>query len=69
LAHADGRIGGRTARQTDLTKLTVAVRNFSKAPNYFTNVNLLIKYHSKIKQRSLTRQNFFISIFILLEVS
>ena len=56
LAHEDGR----TARQTDrhMTKLIIAVRNFSNAPKTqewnLTTVTLLIKYHSKIKQRSLT---------------
>jgi hypothetical protein len=36
LAHTDGRkdgrVGGQPGRQTDMTKLIVAVRNFSKAP-------------------------------------
>jgi hypothetical protein len=32
LFHAGGRAGGRTDRQTDMTKLTDAFRNFAKAP-------------------------------------
>jgi hypothetical protein len=31
--HADRRTDGRTDRQTDLTKLLVAFRNFANAPN------------------------------------
>ena len=30
---ACGRAGGRTNRRTDMTKLIVAFRNFSNAPN------------------------------------
>jgi hypothetical protein len=29
----DGEMDGRTDRQTDMTKLIVAFRNFAKAPN------------------------------------
>jgi Fe-S-cluster formation regulator IscX/YfhJ len=32
LFHADGRMDGRTHRQTDTRKLTVAFRNFTSAP-------------------------------------
>jgi hypothetical protein len=32
LFHAGRRVGGRTDRQTDMTKLIVAFRNFSNAP-------------------------------------
>ena len=30
--HAGGRMDGRTGRQTDMTKLRVAFRNFANAP-------------------------------------
>ena len=39
LFHADGRA------QTDMTKLTVAFRNFTKAPNNWKVVSL--KYYTK----------------------
>ena len=32
LFHADGQTHERTDRRTDMTKLTVAVRNFANAP-------------------------------------
>jgi hypothetical protein len=32
LFHADGRMDERAGRQTDMTKLIVAFRNFAKAP-------------------------------------
>jgi Fe-S-cluster formation regulator IscX/YfhJ len=33
LFHAGERMGGQTDRQTDMTKLIVAFRNFSNTPN------------------------------------
>ena len=32
--HVDGHKDGRTDGQTDMTKLTVAFRNFANAPKY-----------------------------------
>jgi len=35
LFHADGRTDGQTGRQTDMTKLILAFRNFVNAPKKF----------------------------------
>jgi len=67
----DRRVGGQPGRHT--TKFIIAVRNFSNSPKTqewnLTTVTLLIKYHSKIKQRSLTGSNFIISVFKVRAVS
>jgi hypothetical protein len=48
LLHADGQTDGRTGGRTDMTKLTVAFRNFENAPKTNKKSQLKLKYNYSI---------------------
>jgi len=51
LFHADRRAAGRRGRQTDITKLMVAFRNFAKTPNNgFDKIGIFF-LHWKLSRR------------------
>ena len=76
LFHADGRTGGQTDRQTDMTKLIVAFRNFANVPKkditttfvqhkeWFTANSLFLNYEITNYIHFMQKCSSFIDIFI-----